>query len=137
MLQFYHRLENMSRDIQVSYGREQKNKLCNIKSTFINFIRKGDDESLNNENLWAMPTPLRPDGTNHLPFHVNALPPILEDMASAIATTTSTDVAMAGTAILSAVSYCFSGVYRMSAKRDHTEPLVLDALTIAEPSFKK
>lgn len=123
MLQFYHRLENMSRDIQVSYGREQKNKLCNIKSTFINFIRKGDDESLNNENLWAMPTPLRPDGTNHLPFHVNALPPILEDMA--------------GTAILSAVSYCFSGVYRMSAKRDHTEPLVLDALTIAEPSFKK
>lgn len=25
----------------------------------------------------------------------------------------------------------------MSAKRDHTEPLVLDTLTIAEPSFKK
>lgn len=25
----------------------------------------------------------------------------------------------------------------MSAKRDHTEPLVLDALTVAEPSFKK
>lgn len=58
-------------------------------------------------------------------------------MADAIATTTSTDVAMAGTSILSAVSYCFSGVYRMSAKRDHTEPLVLDTLTIAEPSFKK
>lgn len=44
---------------------------------------------------------------------------------------------MAGTAILSAVSYCFSRVYRMSAKRDHTEPLVLDAITVAEPSFKK
>ena len=58
-------------------------------------------------------------------------------MADAIATTTSTDVAMAGTSILSAVSYCFSGVYRMSAKCDHTEPLVLDTLTIAEPSFKK
>ena len=58
-------------------------------------------------------------------------------MADAIATTTSTDVAMAGTSILSAVSYCFSGMYRMSAKRDHTEPLVLDTLTIAEPSFKK
>lgn len=92
---------------------------------------------MNEPTHWATPTPLRPDGTNHLPFHVNALPPILEDMASAIATTTSTDVAMAGTAILSAVSYCFSGVYRMSAKRDHTEPLVLDALTIAEPSLKK
>ena len=58
-------------------------------------------------------------------------------MAAAIATTTSTDVAMAGTSLLSAASYCFSRVYRMSAKRDHTEPLVLDALTVAEPSFKK
>lgn len=92
---------------------------------------------MNNENQWAKPTPLRQGGTNLLPFPVNALPPILREMASAIATTTSTDPAMAGTAILSAVSYCFSGVYRMSAKRDHTEPLVLDALTVAEPSFKK
>ncbi|MCM1228436.1 MAG: YfjI family protein, partial [Clostridium sp.] len=75
--------------------------------------------------------------TNLLPFPVNALPPILKEMANAIAITTSTDPAMAGTAILSALSYCFSGVYRMSAKRDHTEPLVLDALTVAEPSFKK
>lgn len=92
---------------------------------------------MNESTSWATPTPLRPDGTNLLPFPVNALPPILRDMVQAIATTTSTDPAMAGTAILSAVSYCFSGVYRMSAKRDHTEPLVLDALTVAEPSFKK
>ncbi|MGN1216779.1 MAG: YfjI family protein, partial [Phocaeicola sp.] len=92
---------------------------------------------MNNETQWATPTPLRQGGTNLLPFPVNALPPILREMASAIATTTSTDPAMAGTAVLSAVSYCFSGVYRMSAKRDHTEPLVLDALTVAEPSFKK
>ncbi|MCM1006488.1 MAG: YfjI family protein [Ruminococcus flavefaciens] len=92
---------------------------------------------MNESNQWELPTPLRPDGTNLLPFPVNALPPILRDMVRAIATTTSTDPAMAGTAILSAVSYCFSGVYRMSAKRDHTEPLVLDALTVAELSFKK
>lgn len=92
---------------------------------------------MNESNQWAIPTPLRPDGTNLLPFPVNALPPIIGDMAQAIATTTSTDVAMAGTSILSAVSYCFSGVYRMSAKRDHTEPLVLYSLTVAEPSFKK
>ena len=92
---------------------------------------------LNNKVQWTLPTPLRPDRTSLLPFPVNALPPIIGDMADAIATTTSTDVAMAGTAILSAVSYCFSGVYRMSAKRDHTEPLILDALTVAEPSFKK
>ena len=56
------------------------------------------------------------------------MPDTLREMASAIAITTSTDAAMAGTAILSAVSYCFSGMYRMAAKRDHTEPLVLDAL---------
>lgn len=37
------------------------------------------------------PTPLRPNGTNLLPFPENALPPILREMASAIATTTSTD----------------------------------------------
>ena len=92
---------------------------------------------MNDNNQWATPTPLRPDGTNLLPFPVNALPPIIGDMAQAIATTTSTDVAMAGTSILSAVSYCFSGIYRMSAKRDHTEPLVLYSLTVAEPSFKK
>lgn len=92
---------------------------------------------MNNQTQWAQPTPLRPDGTNLLQFPVNALPPILREMAQAIATTTSTDPAMAGTAILSAVSYCFSGVYRMSAKRDHTEPLVLYSLTVAEPSFKK
>lgn len=87
-------------------------------------------------NQWAQSTPLRPDGTNLLPFPVNALPPIIGDMADAIATTTSTDVAMAGTSILSAVSYCFSGMYRMSANRDHTELLVLDTLTIAEPSSR-
>ena len=92
---------------------------------------------MNELTQWASPIPLRSNGTNLLPFPVNALPPILREMASAVAETTSTDVAMAGTAILSVVSYCFSGVYRMSAKRDHTEPLVLDALTVAEPSFKK
>ena len=55
----------------------------------------------------------------------------------AIAETTSTDVAMAGTALLSAVGYCFTGVYRMYGKADHSEPLVLNSLTVAEPSFKK
>lgn len=92
---------------------------------------------LNNETQWEGPTPLRQGRTNFLPFPVNALSQIIGDMADAIATTTSTDVAMAGTSILLAVSYCFSGVYRMSAKRDHTNPLVLDALTVAEPNFKK
>ncbi len=92
---------------------------------------------MTDNNQWSPPTPLRPDGTNLLPFPVNALPPIIGDMADAIAATTSTDVAMSGTAILSAISYCFTGVYRMCGKSDHTEPLLIDALTIAEPSFRK
>ena len=92
---------------------------------------------MNQSISWVTPTPLRPDGANLLPFHVNALPPVLRNMVQAISVTTSTDAAMAGTAILSAVSYCFSGIYRMSGKRDHTEPPVIDALIIAEPSFKK
>ena len=90
-----------------------------------------------NENEWSMPTPLRSDKSNLIHYPANALPLILRDMALAIAESTSTDVAMAGTALISAISYCFSGVYRMSGKYDHTEPLVIDALTIAEPSFKK
>ncbi|MBR1423819.1 MAG: DUF3987 domain-containing protein [Ruminococcus sp.] len=84
-----------------------------------------------------MPTPLRSDRSKLISFPVNALPPILREMTAAIAVSTSTDVAMAGTDILSAVSYCFSGIYRMSGKREHTEPLVIDSLTVAEPSSKK
>ena len=41
---------------------------------------------MNESNQWAQPTPLRPDGTNLLPFPVNALPPIIGDMADATAT---------------------------------------------------
>ncbi|MDE6833914.1 MAG: DUF3987 domain-containing protein [Ruminococcus sp.] len=90
-----------------------------------------------NENEWSMPTPLRSDKSDLIHYPANALPPILRDMTLAIAESTSTDIAMAGTALISSISYCFSGVYRMSGKYDHTEPLVIDALTIAEPSFKK
>lgn len=44
---------------------------------------------------------------------------------------------MAATVLLSAVSYCFSGLYRMEGKSDHTEPLNLYSLILAEPSEKK
>lgn len=70
-------------------------------------------------------------------FPVNALPPILREMAYSIARTTSTDVAMAGTAILSSISYCFSGQFRIVGKKDHSEPLVVDSLIVAEASFKR
>lgn len=86
---------------------------------------------------WTTPASLRGGKEPTLHFPINALPPILREMAGGIAETTSTDVAMAGTAILSAISYCFTGMYRMCGKSDHTEPLVLNSLTIAEPSFRK
>ena len=92
---------------------------------------------MNIETTWNEPTPLRCDKSKLLKFPVNALPPILRETAHAVAETTSTDAAMAGTAIISAISYCFSGVYRMTGKPDHTEPLVVNSLTVAEPSFKK
>jgi len=68
---------------------------------------------------------------------VNCLPPVLKEMAEGIAKTTSTDISMAATVLLSAVSYCFSGMYRMEGKKDHTEPLALYSLILAEPSEKK
>ena len=86
---------------------------------------------------WTTPAPLRPNGANLMPFPVNALPPILRDMAYATARTTSTDLSMAATALLSSISYCFSGQYRIVGKKDHTEPLVIDSLIVAEASFKK
>ena len=86
---------------------------------------------------WVSPILLRPNGATLMPFPVNALPPILRDMAYAIARTTSTDVSMAATALLSSISYCFSGQYRIVGKKDHTEPLVIDSLIVAEASFKK
>ena len=86
---------------------------------------------------WPVPTPIRASGARLAPFPVAALPPVLKDFAEALAVSTSTDPAMAATAILSALSYCFSGVYRVQGKADHTEPLVLDSLIIAEPSTKK
>ena len=92
---------------------------------------------MNESNSWAEPTPLRSDKSALMNFPVDALPPILREMALAVADSTSTDVSMAGTAIFSSVSYCFSGMYRMCGKYDHTEPLVIDSLTIAEPSFRK
>jgi len=58
-------------------------------------------------------------------------------MAKAISITTSTDVGMAGTAMLSAVGYCFSGIYRLAGKADHTEPPVLYSLIIVQSSERK
>ena len=92
---------------------------------------------MGNEIQWVKPTPLKGNRANMIDFPVTALPPVLRDMACAVAETTSTDVSMAATAILSMISYCFSGQYRIAGKKDHNEPLVIDSLIVAEASFKK
>lgn len=89
-----------------------------------------------NEIKWVEPRPLR-HTANTIPFPLGALPPVLRNMVQAISVTTSTDVGMAGTAMLSAVGYCFSGMYRLAGKPDHTEPPVLYSLIIAQPSERK
>lgn len=89
-----------------------------------------------NSILWGEPKPLR-QTADLISFPLDALPPVLRDMAQAISVTTSTDVGMAGTAMLSAVGYCFSGMYRLAGKADHTEPPVLYSIIIAQPSERK
>ena len=62
-----------------------------------------------NEIKWGEPRPLR-QSADAIPFPLGALPTVLRDMAQAISVTTSTDVGMTGTAMLSAVGYCFTSV---------------------------
>lgn len=64
---------------------------------------------MNNETTpkWSPPIPLRAEKSSLIAFPVDALPPILREMALAVACTTPTDIAMAGTVIFSAVSYYF------------------------------
>lgn len=72
--------------------------------------------------------------TDSIPFPLDALPLVLREMTDAISVTTSTNVGMAGTAMLSVVGYCFSGLYRLAGKADHTEPPILYSIIIAQPS---
>lgn len=96
-----------------------------------------EETLLNETKQWETPTPLRGSSSGTIAFPVNALPPILQQMVMGIAKTTCTDPAMAGMAMLSSISYCFTGQYRVIGKKDHNEPLLIDTLIIAEPSFKK
>lgn len=70
-------------------------------------------------------------------FPVTALPGPYRDMVSAIAETTQTDPAMAGTSALSAISVCTGGNARLEVRPGWVEPLVTYALTIAESGERK
>lgn len=92
---------------------------------------------VDDSQVWEEPIPLSDLMDIDAKFPVDALPKVLTDIALAISVSTSTDVAMVGTALISALSYCFTGVYRIQGKQDHTEPLLVNSLVVAEPSSKK
>ena len=99
-------------------------------------ITKEEETNLMNEIKWGEPRPLR-QSADAIPFPLDALPTVLRNMAQSISVTTSTDVGMAGTAMLSAVGYCFTGLYWLAGKADHTEPPVLYSIIIAQSSERK
>ena len=79
------------------------------------------------------------DLLNHydVQFPMAMMPETLKDMVNAVSRFTCTDPAMAATAVISSVSYCLTGVYRVEGKKGHTEPPVIYGLNVAEPSMKK
>jgi replicative DNA helicase len=70
-------------------------------------------------------------------FPVGALPGPYRDMVSAVAETTQTDPAMAGTSALSVISVCTGGNARLEVRPGWVEPLVIYALVIAESGERK
>ena len=97
---------------------------------------KGYD-NLNEPIKWEPHADLRSNAGKLIDFPVHALPPILREMAEWVSVTAMADVAMAATSIISSVSYCFTGQYRIVGKKNHTEPLLVNSLIVAEPSMKK
>ena len=86
-------------------------------------------------SAWESPIPFSRFG--HVAFPVDALPADLRDFVLAVAESTQTPVDMAGTAVLSILSVCLQGKYRVRGKPDWLEPLNTYALIIATPSERK
>ncbi len=86
---------------------------------------------------WTAPQALKEEKSSFKPYPAASLPNALQGMTASVSVTTSTDISMAATAVLSALSHCFSGVYRMYGKTDHSEPITLYSLIIASPAERK
>lgn len=84
---------------------------------------------------WENPIPFSRFG--HVTFPVDALPVDLREFVLAVSESTQTPVDMAGTAVLSILSVCLQGKYRVQGKPDWQEPLNTYALIIATPSERK
>ena len=84
---------------------------------------------------WENPIPFSRFG--HVAFPADALPTDLAAYVRAVAESTQTPLDMAGTAVLSILSVCLQGKYRVQGKADWLEPLNTYALIIATPSERK
>lgn len=86
-------------------------------------------------SAWENPIPFSRYG--HVSFPADALPADLAEYVLAVSESTQTPVDMAGTAVLSILSVCLQGKYRVQGKPDWQEPLNTYALVIATPSERK
>ena len=89
------------------------------------------------DRKWQAPQALKEERSSFKPYPIMDLPEILREMVNSVSVTTSTDKSMAATAVLSAMSHCFSGMYRMYGKQDHSEPVNLYTLILASPAERK
>ena len=81
--------------------------------------------------------PLKPENESSKPFPAESLPEVILNFAKAIAISTSTDIAMAASAILAVISFCLTCVYKFVAKKDHSEPPIMYFIVTAPPASKK
>ena len=89
------------------------------------------------DRKWQAPQALKEEQSSFKPYPAASLPNVLQGMTASVSVTTSTDISMAATAALSAMSHCFSGMYRMYGKQDHSEPINLFTLILASPAERK
>lgn len=82
------------------------------------------------------PLPLAPR-VRLLPFPVDALPPVVAGMVTAVAEATQTDPAMASTTALTVVAAAVCGRAEIEARDGWTEQLSLFTATVARPGERK
>lgn len=83
-------------------------------------------------------SPFTPPDTTKLPaFPVDCLPPVLRDMAVAIAENLQVAVDMPALAELAVAALCIHGKFIINPKPGWVEPLNLYAVTVARPSDRK
>lgn len=88
-------------------------------------------------SIWKSPQPFVTDKESLPSFPTDCLPSVVCEFVKAAAIATSTDKAMAATAVLSAFSGCIAGAYRAVGKPGHSEPLTLYTLIVADPGERK